>query len=694
MRITNIQVENFRLLKDVTLSLEEKSTVIVGRNNAGKTSLTEIFRRLLQASSPYFLLEDFSIDAINQFQEILQRKLAGAENDEIRPLLPVIRVNIFLEYDQALADLGLLSEFIIDLDETNNMVQIQISYELNDGKIDVFFDGLSKPVQDGSPIVDVSKLRDKVSKLYSARLLAIDPTDENNTSEIEFFKLKNLISVGFINAQRGLDDVTHKENDVLGKVLENLFKTAENEGAPEDLKQHYSDIDNAVTDLQVIVDNRFQRSANLLLPSLGIFGYPGLIDPNIQTETTLKASSILERFTRIKYNVGGNVTLPETYNGLGSRNLIYILFRLFEFFRDYQSRPIKPQFSLIFIEEPEAHLHPQMQEVFIRQINIIKDYFCTHFNNNEPWPVQFIVTTHSTHIANEASFASIRYFLTKGGGGIPPHTVIKDLSVDFGSTPEDKDFLHKYLTLTNCDLFFADKAIIVEGSSENILMPRFLEIIDAANGSDHKLKSQYITTVLVGGAHAFHFYRFLEYLEVKCLIITDIDAGKLEGGFYYNCLVSEATVSKNSSIRRWINDEVPGYLPIEDVLGYSAADKTIENRRIAYQIPDAEGMPCGRSFEEAFIISNLAHYGIDPNPQNEIEAKVDNYAKQNRKTDFAIQNGLDERQWTIPLYIKEGLEWLRDPFEEVVAVPRGVAMAVVEPYVAGDAVENETKAAE
>ena len=60
MRLHKIEVRNFRLLANVQLLLEEQATVIVGRNNSGKTSLTELFRRLLADTTPSFRLEDFS----------------------------------------------------------------------------------------------------------------------------------------------------------------------------------------------------------------------------------------------------------------------------------------------------------------------------------------------------------------------------------------------------------------------------------------------------------------------------------------------------------------------------------------------------------------------------------------------------------------------------------------------------------
>ena len=52
MHISKIAINNFRLLKEVVLCIEEQTTVIVGRNNSGKTSLTEFFRRLLEERGP------------------------------------------------------------------------------------------------------------------------------------------------------------------------------------------------------------------------------------------------------------------------------------------------------------------------------------------------------------------------------------------------------------------------------------------------------------------------------------------------------------------------------------------------------------------------------------------------------------------------------------------------------------------
>src|SRR5262245_16088329 len=116
MRLHKIEIWNFRLLARVELLLEEKSTVIVGRNNSGKTSLTELFRRLLGDSTPSFRLEDFSLSTHEGFWEAFRAKEDKKSDDEIRKLLPGIEVKLTIAYDKTAANLGVLGDCIIDLD--------------------------------------------------------------------------------------------------------------------------------------------------------------------------------------------------------------------------------------------------------------------------------------------------------------------------------------------------------------------------------------------------------------------------------------------------------------------------------------------------------------------------------------------------------------------------------------------------
>jgi putative ATP-dependent endonuclease of the OLD family len=87
------------------------------------------------------------------------------------------------------------------------------------------------------------------------------------------------------------------------------------------------------------------------------------------------------------------------------------------------------------------------------------------------------------------------------------------------------------LTLTRCDLFFADKAIIIEGTSERLLLPVIIEKLEESEPGAPKLSSQYITTMEVGGAYAHIFFSLLDFLKLRTLIITDLDSVVLPSSF-------------------------------------------------------------------------------------------------------------------------------------------------------------------
>ncbi|WP_244370066.1 ATP-dependent nuclease [Pseudoalteromonas xiamenensis] len=501
-----------------------------------------------------------------------------------------------------------------------------------------------------------SDLRDRIEHYYEATVYAVEPTNHSNKARLEFASFKKLLLSGLINAQRGLDDETHNERDVLGKSLGNIFKSASSVGAPEAFKAQSAEINTVVEELQEIVDTDFQQRVKALLPTLNIFGYPGLHDPNLSAATELNVKSLLESHTRVYYQ--RDFTLPETYNGLGMRNLIFILFRIYEYFREFQSHQTPPKGHVIFIEDPEAHLHPQMQEVFIRQLEQIVEQFQRELNDQQLWPVQFIVSTHSSHIANEADFSKVRYFLSKNGN----ETKVKDLGVAFQSdeAAEDREFLHKYLTLTKCDLYFADRAILVEGATERILLPHMIKKIDAALGSN--LRQKYLSVVEIGGAYAHHFYKFIDFLELKTLFITDLDAVDSKQ-HHSGVMVSQGDRSSNVGISKWFGEE--GYSDLATIRAKDSGSKILGCRRLAFQVDEDVSGLCGRSFEDAFILVNSQLFQLNNLTGSALEQAVFDKAKdigKKSKADFAIEYCISNTDWLVPKYIQEGCAWLdEDP---------------------------------
>jgi hypothetical protein len=436
------------------------------------------------------------------------------------------------------------------------------------------------------------------------------------------------------------------------------------------------------------MDKNFGGQLKKLLPTLKSFGYPGLGGQELQTETTLDVRRLLSNFTKVRYAGYDGVALPEAYNGLGVRNLIFILLQLVGFYKAFRAEPTAPGVHLIFIEEPEAHLHPQMQEVFIRQLGKIAQQLVDGGEAGSAWPVQFVVSTHSPHIANEAGFECIRYFLSANAEGPEAgvrHTRIKDLREGLASKPApEKAFLHEYLTLTRCDLFFADKAVLVEGLSERLMLPVVIAKLEGAEPEHPKLSAQYTTVMEVGGAYAHLFLDLLEFLELRSLIVTDLDAVTKAGG--EACAVHQGMVTSNACIKSWFAEDDP--LTLDVIRAKTDEQKRKSRNRIAYQCPEAEGGPCGRTFEDAFILANAAKFGIAGATPADLELAARAEAGKCKKSEFALTYAIADKDWVAPRYLVDGVRWLAA--DEVPAPDPALtmAMAAAEPDADAPAVEG------
>jgi predicted ATP-dependent endonuclease of OLD family len=659
VRIHRVKIRNFRLLADVELVLEEQTTLIVGRNNSGKTSLSELMRRLLTDSAATFQLEDFSSACYDDFCTALDARNRGLEDDAIRALIPAIEFRLRCRYDPAQPELGPLSPFVIDLDPACTEAVVVIRYELKDGKLARLFDGQStEPLNNEIRAAFFRALRERIPNEFGVKIWAEDPNDGDNRRQMQPSALRNLVKTGFINAQRGLDDVTSRESDVLAKIVEGLFAIATSPMADAGDQLVAETLKTAVQDIQTQIDTSFGGQLKSLIPTLQSFGYPGLGGQELHTETVLDVRRLLSNFTKVRYSGYGGVALPESYNGLGARNLIFILLQLVGFYKAFKAELTAPGVHLVFIEEPEAHLHPQMQEVFIRQLAKIAQQLVAGGEDNTPWPVQFVVSTHSSHVANEAGFESIRYFL---GASVPGaaagvrQTKIKDLREGLKGKPDfDKKFLHQYMTLTRCDLFFADKAVLVEGLSERLLLPIIFAKLEAAEPAGPKLSSQYTTVMEVGGAYAHLFFDLLDFLELRSLIITDIDAVEKPGG--KACAVHQGTASSNACLKAWFSNDDP--FTLAGLVAKTDRDKVNGRNRIAYQCAELADGPCGRTFEDAFILANAALFGLTGTTREALELEARSNASELKKSEFALKHAIAETGWTSPMYILDGVRWL------------------------------------
>lgn len=677
MRIEKVRVEGFRLLQDVEIMLEGNSTVIVGRNNSGKTSFTDIFDRFTGETGARFRLEDFSLPQRERFFNAKTLREKTAKPEDVLAALPTLSLTLTFRYDSTSPNLGPLAPFVIDLDVGSTTAIVRVEYRATLATLHTLLDVPAEPEGVEPRTHFFRSLRDTLPKAYNIHVFAIDPTDDTNRRDFEgTAALAALLQCNFVRAQRALDHAKHGDADVIGKLLSALFKTASAPTAAAGDQELAAKLKASVEDIERDIQGNFDEMLRRLLPAMEVLGFPSLNDTELRPETSLNVEALLSDHTKVVYTGTDGVHLPEGYNGLGTRNLIYMLLQLESYHKAYRAKATRPATHLIFVEEPEAHLHPQMQEVFISQLNAAIRKLSASYPEEAAWNVQFVITTHSPHVANAASFEAVRYFLNESPSQANARqTKVKDFKKGMSSiSPDDQNFLHQYMTLTKCDLYFADKAIMVEGTTERLLMPRLCELVDRSLDDKHKLARQYVTCVEVGGAYAHIFYPLLDFLELKTLVVTDLDSTKpvekqnKKGKTittWDKCPVAEGERTSNAAIKEWFRPEdTEGkddwQITPAELVAKTAEEKQSGYRRIAYQIAEKPGTNvCARSYEDALVLANPDRFEW-PKEQDEATEAWE-IAQGLAKADTALRFAIREKEWVVPRYIQEGLAWLSDP---------------------------------
>jgi len=134
-------------------------------------------------------------------------------------------------------------------------------------------------------------------------------------------------------------------------------------------------------------------------------------------------------------------------------------------------------------------------------------------------------------------------------------------------------------------------------------------------------------------------------------VITDLDATKSDRT---KCWVSEGTRTSNACLHRWFDNS--DITPAE-LITKTADEKTLGIQRLAYQVPEVDAAPCGRSFEDAFILANPGLFELSAGCEEE-EAWAQ--AQSEKKSDFALKYAIANTEWQVPRYIAEGLRWLAE----------------------------------
>lgn len=539
MRIDRIQVSNFRSLRNLEVDLEKYLSVVVGKNNSGKTSLLLILERFLGGVTPRFELDDFNLD----FQIYLAKVLAGEAEPTDPAAICGISLRLFIDYapDDDLANVG--NKIIMDLDPANRTIILDFHYHITQESLAAMQrDFAAQKAKKGAKAATAADfLRAEHRRYFSLARRSVQFDHLANSviedSYVDLVKEKividDIISFKRVNARRS---VSNRDSDRgLSTMSAKIYKAMSADSGDDDVFETFKD---ALKETDGRLDAVYANLFKDVIADVRQFGGIREGDTQIRIASTLQHKDMLEGNTTVMYGHGEDLPiLPESHNGLGYLNLISIIFEikilLNEFKRGAAPRPA--DINLLFIEEPEAHTHPQMQAVFIKNI---KDLVGRAIVNADgiSRPLQTIVSTHSAHIIAECDFDDVKYF-RKHNSETASRSLknLRDLYVSSGESGHYK-FLKQYLTLHRSQLFFADKAILVEGDTERILLPAMMRKIDQADACAAwvsgkalalSLLSQNISVIEVG-AYSHVYEIFLDFIGVKTLIITDIDSGKEE----------------------------------------------------------------------------------------------------------------------------------------------------------------------
>lgn len=496
--LSKVRIKNFRNFKDVAVELE-KQQIVIGENNVGKTNFIRAIQLILDPS----LSEEERYLNETDFFEGLESPF---ENNEI------IEIEIELRnYENNLKLLTILSGATVSNDpdtirityqffpEVDSMGNTEYKYQIFQGENKELNFGHSErrflnmkvipPIRDvekdirsnkKSPIKALLKDYDIDSKELEA---ISDELDDATSSLLDMDELKYLTGSindrfsAVVNSQIDLP-VSFKTIDIAPTKLLNSLKIVLGESA------------RGLHDTSLGINNLLYIS--LLLLSLEDNTVPSILSEK-QYNVLLEDDTELIIDKSYKINSNGKHIIDSKISTEDYK-------KLYTFMDENYKNKNFQGFSILVIEEPEAHLHPAMQRTIYKDI----------FNRN----VSMLMTTHSPHITSVAPINSIVH-LRKSNEG----TLINSTANLTFTDGEHKD-LERYIDVKRGELYFGKGVLLVEGVAEEYLIPEFSRVLEK------DLDKHGIVCCNINSTNFKPYYKFLRALKIPTAIITD-------GDFYF-----------------------------------------------------------------------------------------------------------------------------------------------------------------
>ena len=509
--------------------ISKNSSLIVGKNNSGKSTIVKLLTTLQNTkagSRNVFKNTDFNLKILAEWY---QDNILNKSEEEIKIIdktkFPKLEFQLIFGIDDendvitSFADVLILSGIkTVNTQETQAEqeiaeVTINIKYEVTD--VQSFLEELVNLK------CDCTAQEEKLSEyqkellyrqfldLFNSNYFILNFYPMSRDEPAKEFSLSSLLKVETIEANAVKNDKT------LSQAFNKIVSTYKKNNDNQIINELVNDINYQVKSM---VDDNIK---GILQSAVSSIESTKNLEMNLHPDVTLEkvfVSSIIYEYREENNNI------PENQFGMGYTNLMVIIAKIVDYIELYSEKDINGSVNILCIEEPETFMHPQMQELFIK--NISKAIATLLDKKQQLDTFQIIITTHSTHILNSKiqsgnTLNNISYLGQVDGNNIIQN--ISDEAIITGKNIDKKtyEYIKKYLRLEFSDIFFADAVILVEGLSEETYLRYEID-------KHPKLKNHHIKVFRIDGAYAHQFISLLVLLKIKTVIFTDLDLKRSE----------------------------------------------------------------------------------------------------------------------------------------------------------------------